>query len=101
MQYQVIFTEPARAHAKAVARYISEEASPGIADAWFEGLTEAILSLSTLPNRGGIARENDWFDGGELRQLVFKSHRIIYTVRDAHVYILHVRHGSQDDLEKV
>jgi plasmid stabilization system protein ParE len=99
--YQIIFTVAAREQARAVAHYITEEGSPEAAGQWLDGLMEAIETLATLPHRCGYARESDLFPGAELRQLLFKSHRVIYTVRDEQVHILHVRHVRQDRLEEL
>lgn len=101
MTFHIVFTDPAREQAKAAARYITEEASPEAAAHWLDGLMEAIESLTTLPHRCGYARENALFPGAELRQLLFKSHRVIYTVRGEQVHIMHVRHVRQDSLEEM
>lgn len=99
MTHRIVFTEAAREQAKAAARYIAEQGSPQVATEWLDGLIEAIESLATLPHRCGLARENDLFPDAELRQLIFKSHRVIYTVIGDEVTILHVRHGRQDVID--
>ena len=52
-------------------------------------------------HRCARAREHAAFPDLELRQLLFKSHRIIYKVAGDEVFILHVRHGRQDSLDEV
>ncbi len=84
-----------------VLRYLREEASVEVAHDWYSGLIEAITSLETLPHRCARAREHAAFPDLELRQLLFKSHRIIYKVAGDEVFILHVRHGRQDSLDEV
>ncbi len=64
--------------------------SPAAARRWREGLYQVATSLETLPFRYGRAPEDDAVDF-ELRQYVYKSHRILYTVIDDTVYILHIR----------
>lgn len=98
MTHRIVFTKAAQEQAKAVASYIEDQGSPEAAAAWLDGLVEGISSLATLPHRCGFARENDLFPNAELRQLLFKSHREIYTVIGDEVHILHVRHVRQDTL---
>ena len=99
MSYQVIFRPEARDEAIEAASYIAEHASVDTALQWYEGLEKAIESLSTMPLRCPLARENDAFPGVELRQIIFKSHRLIFTVRQRTVQILHIRHAARDNLE--
>jgi plasmid stabilization system protein ParE len=49
-----------------------------------------------MPERCALARENEYFED-ELRQLLFKSHRIIFRVERSEriVRVLYVRHGRQ------
>ncbi len=49
-----------------------------------------------MPERRPQARESDYFED-TLRQLIFKSHRIIFRINDSKriVDILYVRHGKQ------
>jgi len=46
-----------------------------------------------MPRRRPFARENDDVDE-ELRQLLYKSHRNIFSVEDDCVFIVHVRHAA-------
>lgn len=41
-------------------------------------------------------RESDAFPEIELRQLIYKSHRLIFTIRNDTVDIIHLRHVSRD-----
>ena len=98
MSYQVIFRPEARDEAIEAASYIAEHASTDTALHWYEGLENAIESLATMPHRCPLARENEAFPGIELRQIIFKSHRLIFTVKQRIVHILHVRHAARDNL---
>jgi hypothetical protein len=56
-----------------------------------------------LPRRCPIAPENDDFDV-EVRQLLYGEFRVLFTVEDDVVRVLHVRHGARrfltpDELE--
>ena len=99
MSYQIIFRPEARDEAIESASYIAEHSSADIALQWYEGLKNAIESLSTMPLRCPLARENDAFPGVELRQIIFRSHRLIFTVKQRTVHILHIRHSARDDIE--
>ena len=55
--------------------------SPMNANRWIHGLYEAIGALETFPMRFGLARENDDVPQ-ELRQMIYKSHRIIFEIRN-------------------
>jgi len=95
---KIIFHPLARDEANEAAMYIRDKSSPETALRWREGLMEAVYSLTKLPHRCGYARENGYVRKRELRQLLYKSHRVIYTVIDDEVHILRVRHQRQDEL---
>ena len=63
------------------------------------GVYAAIQSLSTMPERCGRIREQAEFDL-ELRETYYKSHRIIFTITDQEVRVVHVRHGVRRDLRQ-
>lgn len=60
---------------------------------------KAFRSLENNPERCGLAPENDWYPGGELRQLLHGKrsgvYRIFFEIGGDTVYILHVRHNAQ------
>ncbi len=96
MRYRVVFRPEARQEALDAAAYIAASGSNDAALRWYDGLEDAIASLSTMPARFGYAREHGAIPGVELRQLVYKSHRLIFTIRDGVVHVLHVRHTAMD-----
>jgi plasmid stabilization system protein ParE len=93
--YQVIVTPEAEEGIVSAFEYINER-SPENAAKWLRGLYLEINTLETVPERCSLARENEYFEG-TLRQLLFKSHRIIFRVEQAEkiVRVLYVRHGKQ------
>lgn len=101
MRCKVIFRPEARDEALDAADYIAEHGSPEIALQWYEGLEAAIGSLESIPARCGYAREHEAFPGIELRQLVYKSHRLIFTIRENVVHVLHVRHVARANIESL
>jgi plasmid stabilization system protein ParE len=68
--------------------------TPKKATLWHFELMEAITSLENFPNRCPLARENEYFKD-ELRQLICGNYRIVFTVKDEKVQVIHVRHTSR------
>lgn len=95
MKYQVIVTPEAQAEIRESFAYIHER-SPLNAARWLRALYGQIDTLERSPERCVFAREREYLDE-DLRQLVFKSHRIVFTVerKEKRVYVLYVRHASQ------
>ncbi|WP_341529759.1 type II toxin-antitoxin system RelE/ParE family toxin [Nostoc sp. UHCC 0302] len=72
---------------------------------WYEGLLRTIESLSKMPKRCPLARENEYFSQ-EIRQILYgrgrNSYRILFTILETTdfsiVRILHIRHAAQQTL---
>lgn len=80
--YRVEFTEDARQDMLAYARYIADqEQDDAQAQAWYEGMYAAVMSLKKMPRRFPYARENNAFEE-EIRQVTYHSHRAIFSVHD-------------------
>jgi plasmid stabilization system protein ParE len=100
VSYQIEISSVAEAEIDAVFLRLSQAASPDSARQWHDGLLKAIASLSTMPNRCAIARENEYFSQ-EIRQLLYgknrNAYRILFTVLEefSTVRIPHVRNSSQ------
>ena len=101
MPHKVVFRKQASDEALQAAEYIALHSSPRVALRWYEGLEKAIASLAEMPDRFALARENGRFKDIELRQLVYKSHRLIFVVRGKTVQVLHIRHVAQQNLEEL
>src|SRR5437762_1175565 len=73
--------------------------SPAAAAKWHRRLLEAIDSLQDHPERCPLASEDEWYEGGELRQLLSGKrsgvYRILFEVRGGTVFILRVRHSAR------
>ena len=93
MKYVVIVTPEAQSNIAAAYEYIAQH-SPASADKWLLELYKKIDGLEQYPRRFGYAREQAHF-ADEIRQLVFKSHRIIFTIDDSMrtVHVAFVRHA--------
>ncbi|HEY6392943.1 MAG TPA: type II toxin-antitoxin system RelE/ParE family toxin [Bryobacteraceae bacterium] len=92
MKYQVIVTLEAQAGIRECFEYIHERSPPNAARG-FRRFTEKLT-----PWKGSrscaFARGREYLDD-ELRQLVFKSHRIVFAVekKEKRVYVVSVRHA--------
>jgi len=95
MKYAVIVTPEAQSNISAAYDYIAER-SPRNAGKWLRGLYKQIDGLEAFPRRFGDAREQSHFPN-EIRQLVYKSHRIIFTIDEPTktVHVVYVRHGKR------
>ena len=93
--FEVVVTPEAQSGIREAFLYIFAR-SPVNAGKWLQGLYAQIDTLERTPERCAYARERDYLDC-ELRQLVFKSHRIVFNVDKAKsvVYVLHVRHAKR------
>ena len=99
MPHTVRITRRALQEIEQALKWLAER-SPRAAARWHSRLLKAIHSLEFNPERFSLAPENDWYSGGELRQLLYGKRRgifrILFEVRGETVYILRVRHSDQD-----
>lgn len=97
MTYRVIIQPTAEAELDAAYRRIRARA-PAAADRWFHGIVEAINTLQDFPARCPLAPENGHF-AEEIRQLLYgrrrDRYRILFTIGEESVHVLHIRHGAQ------
>jgi plasmid stabilization system protein ParE len=105
MNYRIQISSVAEAEADSAFLRLSQISSSVKASQWYAGLLEAIASLSQMPKRCPLARENDHFSQ-ELRQLLYgrgrNSYRVIFTILEGKdistVRILHIRHAYQQTI---
>lgn len=105
MRYHIEISSVAEAEADAAFLRISQITSPQTASQWYAGLLTAIDSLTVMPRRCSLARENDNFSN-EIRQLLYGKgrnlYRILFTILGdenfSTVRILHIRHRAQQTL---
>ena len=93
MKRKVEITAPAEAEIEKLYLWIREDA-PGRAAQWRQGLYQAAERLSTFHERFGVAPESKLVPQ-EIRQFFYRPCRILYTVTEDAVYILHVRHAAR------
>ena len=102
MTYRVVILPSAEDDIVEAAASMSQQSSISSAADWVVSIQTAINTLSQLPFRCPLAPENESFRE-QIRQLLDgkgrRQYRILYTVRDDAVYILHVRHAARPYLE--
>lgn len=100
MVYRVRLTARARRDADLLYERVTA-AAPYRGPLWFERLLMHIRSLSRLPHRSPVARENEDPDN-PVRQLLFGKrphvYRVLYQVVGAEVVVLRTVHGAQSDV---
>ena len=99
MKHRIEFSPTAEKEILAATDWIAASA-PLNAQRWLDGIQAAIMSLEEMPHRCALARESDAFQL-PVRQLVFKSHRIIFTVEEGVVRIHRVVHTARQSLESL
>lgn len=98
MAYRVDLTTRAERDLRRIYRAV-DAAESGAAQAWFQGLEAAVLSLDENPARSPATPEN-----GRLRHLLYGHgrhvYRVIYAIdeRGRTVTVLHIRHGARRPL---
>ncbi|MGB3656282.1 MAG: type II toxin-antitoxin system RelE/ParE family toxin [Rivularia sp. (in: cyanobacteria)] len=105
MKYRIEISSVAEGEADSAFLRLSQVISTTRASEWYSGLLQAIESLSQMPKRCPIARENNYFSQ-EIRQLLYgkgrNSYRIIFVILEVQdiltVRILHIRHASQQTI---
>jgi plasmid stabilization system protein ParE len=105
MNYRIEISSIAEAEADSSFLRLSQISSSVKASQWYSGLLQAIASLSQMPKRCPLARENEHFSQ-ELRQLLYgqgrNSYRVIFTILEGKdistVRILHIRHTYQQTI---
>lgn len=98
-RYTVIIQPEAEVDLRDAFAHIQSE-SPGHAAAWLAGLYDAVESLETMPNRCGFARERPELNA-DVRQYVYHSHRILFTVERRRVIVHHIRHAKRDAIKSL
>lgn len=92
-QYKIVILPDAEQDLEASYLYIKED-SPKNALSWYQDIYTKIQTLSSLPMRCPLAPENNYFEE-EIRHLIVKNYRVLFTINNDTVYILHARHGHQ------
>lgn len=105
MTYRTEISSVAESEADQAFLQLAQRTSQEYAKQWYSGLLNAIESLSKMPKRCPLARENPYFSQ-EIRQLLYgrgrNTYRILFTVLETNdsstVQILHIRYASQQTI---
>jgi plasmid stabilization system protein ParE len=89
-RYTISITEPAQSDIARSYAWGVREWGSARAKTWARELRAAIRGLAELPERHPLAPESDEFDF-DIRQLIVGRYRILYTITDKRVSVLHVR----------
>ena len=93
MAYTVEFSARANRDIDQIVAHIHAD-SPLHATQWRRRLYRKLEALTTFPEGGGFAPENDEARA-EVRQLIYGRYRTLYTIRGTTVHILTIRHGAR------
>lgn len=96
MKFTVEVTSRAEADLREIFLYIARD-SPTNGERWLQRVGSAIRRLEQLPTRCRRAPESKVFRE-TVRQLLVGNYRILFTVRESTVFILHVRHAARRPL---
>lgn len=93
MPYRIIIQDAAREDLDDIFAYIVTD-SPQNAPQLINRILNQIGTLAAFPKSHSLAPENEDF-AEEIRHLIVGPYRVLYTIRDATVHVLHVRHGAR------
>lgn len=98
MKFDVEVLRVARLDISEYSEYIARDSRSRALD-WVTNLMELIISLEEMPER--FAREPELQSLGNVRSVIFHSHKIVYKVDAdlARVYVARVWHTSQRPIE--
>ena len=102
MTFRVETTAAAEQDADAILDWLLSEHAGDAGVRWFRALQDAITSLAEFPARCPLAPESAVFPF-EVRHLLYGHaphvYRILFTIEDKTVYVLHIRHGRRQPLK--
>ena len=96
-RWSVILELPAQQDIAEAHLWLAERDADA-ADGWFDGIYDAIGSLEIFPERAPLAPESRFLNE-EIREIFHgrrqHKYRILFTVSEKEVHVLHVRHGAR------
>jgi plasmid stabilization system protein ParE len=101
MAFQIEVSDDAELDADVILQWLIAQHAGGAGLRWFRTMRQAIDSLANMPGRCPLAPENEEFPF-EVRQLLYGRrphvYRILFTIEDNRVVVLHIRHGRRQHL---
>jgi plasmid stabilization system protein ParE len=102
MTFRVETTAAAEQEADAILDWLLSQHAGDAGVRWFLALQDAIGSLTEFPERCPLAPESIAFPF-EVRHLLYGHtphvYRILFTIENKTVFVLHVRHGRRQPLK--
>ena len=98
MTHRVVVTQKAKDDLQHYFEVAGKHA-PDTAARWLDGFEEALQTLSEAPDRCPLAPENELVDQTIYQFFYGKRrgrYRVVFTIQDDQVLILHVRRGTMD-----
>ena len=103
MTFRVETTAAAEQDADAILEWLLSHHAGDTGIRWFLALQDAIASLAEFPKRCAVAPESTAFPL-EVRHLFYGNpphvYRILFTIENDMVYVLHIRHGRRQPLKQ-
>lgn len=101
LEFSVEITKTALTDAEEYVCFIRDDRQDlMVAEQWWNGLIDQILSLEALPKRCPIIPEQKHFEQ-EMRHLIYASHRIIFRINESTVTVLRIYHGARKPLKAI
>jgi plasmid stabilization system protein ParE len=99
MKYQITILRSARQDVRELLTFIMARSQRG-ASAWAKAYDRALARLERHADGCPVAAESEQVNA-EIREVLFKTrrglvYRILFTIRESRVFILHVRGPGQD-----
>lgn len=88
---KIIWSPLAIAKVHKETQYIARD-RPGVAANWAEGIFESVARLADLPESGRVLPE---LGRPDVREITYRSHRVIYRIDGQSILILTIRHWRQ------
>src|SRR5688572_21689002 len=94
-RFEIIFSPRSERDLKSITFYVAQRSSLEIAARFGNSLIDRALTLKTLPMRGRVVPE---IGDPNIREIIFKSYRIVYRTRGETVEVLRFWHASNNEL---
>jgi plasmid stabilization system protein ParE len=98
MKFKVTVHPPVVVDVEAARAYLAEWSEKS-ADQWYEAVKTQIAGLEQMPRRFPVAAESKYVNR-EIRQVLVGKYRVLFTVVEQEVHVLHVRHALLPPLER-
>ncbi len=94
--HSVVITQDAERDLQGIFDFIASHDSVARAETFPRELERAVLSLNRHAERGSVVPELAELGMPNYRQLIAKPYRVIYQLRDAHVFVVVIADSRRD-----